>query len=139
MAEGTYNPDLVTALDRVRFAVGDTDVEADAAIKPDEEYLAVIAAEDTEPGAIATMATALAAQVMQDPDSYSESGGISLKWSERIKTWLKIAENAAAHAIAAVEGTGSTMPSRPTRYAGPYLSEYRRPDYWPFWTGDHYS
>lgn len=138
MATGTYNPDLLTALYRVRFAVGDTTVADDAAIKPDEEYLAVIAAEDSEEAAVATMATALAAQVMQDPDSYSESGGISLTWKDRIKTWLSIAKDATARAETAVAGAGETTSSRATRHSGPVRAEYSRPENWPFWTGDRY-
>lgn len=132
MASGTYDPTLAAALDRVRFAVGDTDVEDDAAIKPDEEYLAVIAAQETETGAIAEMARALATQVMQDPDSYSETGGISIKWSERIKTWMAIYENMTAR-TASVDETGATRSVRPTRHTTTWLAEYRRPE---FWTGD---
>lgn len=138
MAIGTYNPELETALDRVRFAVGDTTVEDDAAIKPDEEYLAVIAAEETEQAAIATMATALAAQVMQDPDSYSESGGISITWKDRIKTWLDIAKTASERAAVAADGAGQTSSSRATRYSAAARAEYLRPETWPFWTGDRY-
>lgn len=136
----TYDPTLASALDRVRFAVGDIDVvdtgDGSPALKPDEEYLAVLAVEDTEQGAVATMAMALAAQVMQDPDSYSESGGISLKWSERIKTWLKISEDAGIRAGTSPTSAGSTQSSRPTRRRNPDCPEYRRPDSWPFWTGD---
>lgn len=125
MATGTYDPTLATALDRVRFAVGDVDVEDDAAIKPDTEYDAVILANDSEQGAIAEMARALAAQVMQDPDSYSESGGISIRWGERIKTWLALADTASARAEASGAGAGMTMGSRATRGAT-LLPEYGR-------------
>lgn len=134
----TYDPTHESALDRVRFAVGDTDVSVDedtgesSALKPDTEYLAAIARNDTEQGAIAEMARALAAQVMQEPDKYSEAGGISLSWSDRIKTWLALADSADARAAANGASYGVTNARKPTRgeLAG---VEYRR-DPWSKWS-----
>lgn len=127
----TYDPTHLSVLDRVRFAVGDTDVSVDEdsgesnALKPDAEYLAAIDRNDIEQGAIAEMARALAAQVMQEPDKYSEAGGISLSWSDRIKTWLALADNADARAAASNVSYGVTNARKPTR--GTYTeSEYRR-------------
>lgn len=135
----TYDQDLPAALDRVRFQVGDTVVGPDddgveQALKPDEEYLAVIALTSSESEAIAVMAEALATQVMQDPDSYSESGGISVSWSNRIRTWMSIAEAYRARALTAVSTYGTTLAHRPKRDqdADP---EYRR-SYQRFWRYD---
>lgn len=136
----TYDEDLLTALDRTRFTLGDTVVGLDddgneQALKQDEEYLAVIAASDSESEAIAIMAEALATQVMQDPDSYSESGGISVSWSSRIKTWLTLAEQYRSRAAVATSTYGSTMSRRPKR--DPDVDpEYRRSYQRRWWRTD---
>lgn len=123
----SYNNNLLTALDRIRFTLGDTNVDpAENALKPDEEYLAVIDGADSEAEATALMAEALATQVMQDPDSYSESGGISVSWSSRIKTWLAIAESYRARANVAASTYGQTVFRRPKRDPD-FDPEYRRP------------
>jgi hypothetical protein len=132
----TYDQTLPAALDRVRFTVGDTIVGLDTqgneqAIKPDEEYLAILDAAASESEAIALVAEALATQMMQDPDSYSESGGISVSWSSRIKTWLALAESYRARSSVAVSSYGATMSHKPNRDCD-LDPEYRR-SYLHFW------
>lgn len=131
----SYDNSLATVLDRIRFTLGDTDVDPETnALKPDEEYLAVIAATASEEEAIALMAEALATQIMQDPDSYSESGGISVSWTQRIKTWLALADQYRTRATTSVSTYGQTLSHRPKRDpdADP---EYRRTYRW-WWRHD---
>lgn len=140
----TYSPALATPLDRIRFTLGDTDVSVDEtsgesnALKPDEEYLAVIALYSNEDEATATMAEALAAQVAQDPSSYSEGGGISLSWNERIRTWLAIAERLRTKLALAASATasGGSVSVRPSRWGDDRLGEYEAPRF-NRWSNDY--
>ena len=105
----TFNPLLATALDRIRRAVGDTDVEPDTnALRTDEEIVAVVDRTADERLAIIEIASGLAVQYAQLPDSISDEG-TTISWRERVKTWLAIADTlrktlaaeAAADALAA--------------------------------------
>jgi hypothetical protein len=83
----TYDDTLPTARDRARRAVGDTDV--DLALEQDETYDAAITLYGEDLGT-AVMAEGLAAKFAQEPDSISDDTG-SVRWSERVKTWIAIA------------------------------------------------
>lgn len=83
-----YNPQLLTALDRVRFALGDI---ATTELFPDATYTALLAAyNNNEVLAIQAGARALAAYYATQPTQVA-SNGSSLTWGERIKQWNTIA------------------------------------------------
>ena len=88
----TFDPLLGTPTDRVRAAIGDRG--PDDWQRSDEEIVATV---DLEGGdeilATAVLCEELAAEYAKRIDSYSESGGISVRWGERIRTWLALAEN----------------------------------------------
>jgi hypothetical protein len=60
--------------------------------------------------ALAQLAEALVAEYGQKPDEYSESGGIRIKWGQRVKAWQAIADSARAGDISA---PGTVQISRP--------------------------
>jgi len=88
----TFDPTKQTPKDRVRAAIGDRG--PDDWQRSDEEIVATV---DLEGGdeilATAVLCEELAAEYAKRIDSYSESGGISVRWGERIRTWLALAEN----------------------------------------------
>lgn len=95
----SYDNTLFTALDRVRHALGDTDI--DAPLRDDDTIEAVLILAGTTPDAtvvteaetvaIVDLASALAVEYARKPDSYSKSGGISVTWRERVKAWQTLA------------------------------------------------
>lgn len=114
---------LASAKDRIRFAVADTDVP-DGALRQDEQYVAVLSLAGSEDLATAQMAESLAAEFAQKPDSYSESGGISVRWSERVKTWLSLASGIRTSLTAAAGGQGGVSGQMVRVPDGGYPSEY---------------
>lgn len=119
----SFSPTLDTAKDRMRDALGDRDVP-DGALRQDEEYVARLSLAGSEALATAQMAIGLASEFAQKPDSYSESGGISVRWSERIKTWLALADTL-QKALATTAGAGGGVSGQMVRVPdGGYPSEY---------------
>ena len=103
----TFDVSLGDPVSRVRAAIGDRDVP-DNALRSDEEIDATIALSGgDELLATAILAEGLAAEYAQRVDAYSESGGISVRWSERVKTWLAIA-SAARSQSATGSGAGES-------------------------------
>lgn len=100
----TYDNTLPTAKDRMRFALGDTNVAAP--LEQDETYAAALAQNGEKLGQ-AVMAEALAARYAQRPDSLS-SDGDSITWRERVKTWLALATRLRAEVAAGISG-GATF------------------------------
>jgi hypothetical protein len=127
----TFDASLSGPVDRMRHAVGDTDVTVAAdALRQDETYeaylgfysvsLAATAPSAGEWKATRDMLRALAAEVAQDPDTYG-SPTLRVQWGERIKTWLSLADTLDKQ-IALVVGNGAVVGSQiPTR--GVYLTE----------------
>lgn len=89
----TYSTALTNTSDHIRFALADTDVTN--AILSDEEINAKISAYGFSE-ALAQCADAIATKLAQEPDSYSEDGGISISYKSRIDAMNKIAEKARA-------------------------------------------
>lgn len=86
-----YDPTLATAIDRVRFAVGDT---AATPLLPDATYTALIATYG-ESGAAGQAAGALAVLFAQKPGSVTLPNGLSVSWASRVSAWQRIASGAA--------------------------------------------
>jgi hypothetical protein len=92
----SFSDDLFTALDRVRAAIGDRDI--DAQLRSDEEIEAVLIAAGTTADTVEINASAEAAAAMKlagdlyreyarKPTSYSKAGGISVSWGNRVAAW----------------------------------------------------
>lgn len=94
----TFDPALGTPLDHIRLALGDHHSDSVAGPVTDPLLLdAVIQAKVDALGyveALAQLAESLAARFAQQPDEYSESGGLRFKWSERVTQWLELARRA---------------------------------------------
>lgn len=111
----TYHDNLDRTLDKVRAALGDVtvglndaDPPVEQALRSDEYYLAQIAIYSTDwRYAAADAAESLAAEYGQSPDSYSESGELSVSWRERVKTWLELATRLRAQAARDAESASA--------------------------------
>jgi len=101
----TFDASLSTAKDRLRFALGDTDVTQPAA--QDETYVAVLAlnAADEQLAAI-QMADSLILRYAQLPDVVDVDGAIKVSWKDRIPAWEQLA--ARLRAITGAPGGAST-------------------------------
>lgn len=123
----TFDLTLSTPTDRMRAAVGDRDVP-DNALRADEEYEATYAlAGGDERLAIAIVAEGLAAEYCQRVDSFSESGGISVRWGDRVKTWLALASGIRdSLAAGATAGSGMTAAVLVRVPDGGWASQYVR-------------
>lgn len=120
----TFDLTLPTIKDRMRAALGDRDVP-DGALRQDEEYYAQLAISGDEALATAVMAEGLAVEYARRVDAFSESGGISVRWGERVKTWLALAKAirdsyVVSHASGGVDAVA-------IRAGGFVTSEYVRP------------
>lgn len=114
----TFDNTLPTALDRMRYALGDIVVAA--ALEQDETYAANLAIHG-EPIGTAVMAEALAARFAQEPDSFS-GDGTSITWRERVKTWLALATRIRQEEAAASSGgAGSILGARGDETASEYV------------------
>jgi len=122
----SFSTGLETATDRMRAALGDRDCTHP--LRQDEEYEANLALAGDELLATAVMAEGLAAEFAQRVDAYSESGGISVRWSERVKTWLALAKGIRDGLAAAIGGGQlATVEAVAVRANGGCGSEYVRP------------
>jgi len=87
----TFDNTLATPLDRVRRNVGDTNTALP--LREDEEILAVLTMYGgDEAAATAAVASGLAVEYAQRPDSISDDG-TTITWRERVKAWVGIAES----------------------------------------------
>ena len=86
----TFNPSLLTEIDRMRDALGDINVAAPFA--PDETYLARLeeAAGDWRLAG-AAMARSFASRAINSPTSFTAVGDVAVSWADRANAWLKIA------------------------------------------------
>jgi len=112
----TYDPTLATARDRLRFALGDTNVAAP--LEADTTYDAAIAWHG-ETGAMRAMAEGLASRFAQKPDRISD-GDFSVSWGERVKAWRALA--AGDGAATGSRAAGTVQATR----GGEVTSEYVR-------------
>lgn len=101
----TFDARLPTAKDRLRFALGDTDVTQPAA--QDETYVAVLAlhAADEQLAAI-QMADSLILRYAQQPDVVDVDGAIKVSWRDRLPAWRELA--ARLRAITGAPGATAT-------------------------------
>lgn len=129
----TYDPNLSTDADLMRFKVGDSVVGLDAsgteqALRPDAEYLALLALHGDWRLAAADMAESLASQYAQEPDSFSASGDMSVSWKERVKQWQWLAQTLRSEVAAEVAATSGIISVGTTRFdAVKWQQEYRDP------------
>lgn len=125
----SFNPTLMTAIDRVRFAVGDVQ---SAELLPDDTYAAILAGFDgDERKTTLQIAEFLIVRYAQEPDKVDLDGGkTSAAWSERIKAWRRLADQIRAEFAQAVVTTqgGGAGTRRVSRFDDGRGSEYRRPD-----------
>lgn len=112
----SFDPQLDTALDRVRFALGD--VTTPDHLLEDETIQATITARGEEP-AIAYLAHGLATKLAYQPDSVSIPGGPSIRFS-RVQALQK---------TAAATGGGATVSAAGSR-GEDTIAEYARPEWW---------
>jgi hypothetical protein len=122
----SFDPTLPTAKDRVRDAIGDRDPAE--WLRSNEEIEARLFQLADELLTVVVMAEGLAAEYARRIDSYSESGGVSVRWSKRVETWLEIAKAGRAQiAEATATGTTATINTAAIRVGpGGYDSEYVR-------------
>lgn len=123
----TYNPELVTPLDRMRFTLGDIYVPE---LRPNESYAALLLTY-SEPVATMLMAESLASEYAQNPSSVSV-GGVSVSYASLVSNWQAIAKRIRDEVAAGGGGSGDV-----TGFASVVVerfprddSEYRRPDDW---------
>lgn len=103
----TYDPNIDTPLDRVRFLIGDTNTNA--RLFSDEEIRAILAAEpDTESAAVELLLS-LAARLSTLVDK--SVGDLRISYSQRAANYRQMAKDLATRSAA---GTGSI----PVPYAG---------------------
>lgn len=97
----TYDPTLTTALDRMRFHLGDTTVvPEESALVPDETYTALLTLQG-EALATATLAEGLAARFAQEPGLVTVNGK-TISWKDRVSTWLELARRLRADGASAL-------------------------------------
>jgi len=92
----TYNPLLASPLDRLRFALGDTDITA--ALLPDQTYLAVFGQVDNEDEQQAQLilARGLIAWAANQPTRVEVAGeGGTVSWGDRLVGWRAIVDRLA--------------------------------------------
>lgn len=126
----TYNPALLTDIDRMRNILGDVNVEVPYA--DDETYTArLLLASGSWKLAAASMARSFAARSINDVTSFSAGSDVSVSWTDRAAAWLKIAqslEEDAARDIDPDAGANQTWWDATTTRAGKRIrSEYARP------------
>lgn len=83
----TYDSTLGATKDRVRFRLGDTDV--DDALLSDEEIAAVIALKSTEDAACLYLAKGLLARYGREPVKVTQDGQ-TLDFSARVGVWKEL-------------------------------------------------
>lgn len=113
----SYNPDLDTALDRVRFALGD--VSQAGALLADEEigyYLDTVGL--SEDATVGTLASALLVRYGRSPKSVRWADGTTLDFSASIDVWKRLE----AKFYPGAGGYRISKPARPQDLAGPEYS-----------------
>jgi hypothetical protein len=99
----TYDPLQLTARDRARFYVGDTDMTKP--LLQDEEYDAQLIQYEFS-SALAEILESLANKFSSYPDEYDEQGRIRVSWRNRGQAWL-------ANAKRLREQSGAPAPTSP--------------------------
>lgn len=101
----TFDPTLPTHKDHIRLLLGDIHNSGTAGVVEnalrEDEVIEALLTQCSFSETVARLADSLVAEFGQRPDSYSESGGLSIKWSERVQTWKELAQKARAGLIQA--------------------------------------
>lgn len=109
----TYKTTLATARDRIRFALGDTDVTS--ALLSDQEIAAALSAKGSEDAATTYLARGLVAKFANQPNHVT-ADGVTLDYSERIAIWREVAQ--AAQAVTTGGGFRIRRVARPQLIGG---------------------
>ena len=125
-AVGSYNPALITPLDRVRHLIGDTQAPW---LRDDTTILSLLAT-NSETGTVAILAEGLASEFALQPSNVSIPGGPGLTWGDRVKRLSDLAGRMRAVEIAASNAVttarlGSFAPVRGEPVD--VVPEYQRP------------
>jgi hypothetical protein len=118
----TFHPELDRAIDRLRLRVGDVDVEH--SLMDDSTYTGAVDAYG-ENTAAAYLAASLIALFGQLPVRVDEEGK-TLDFSERIRAWQVIIDQASGGTIVGVSSVGSFSVTLAQRYAPTTVDEYGR-------------
>lgn len=107
----TYDPNLGSVRDRLRFLLGDTDTGNP--INPDETYDAVLAMHNNhEKRAALTLLDGMINRFAQLPNETATDGGqYRVKWTDRVKAWQELRARLAAELAA--ENPSPTAPKFP--------------------------
>lgn len=134
-AIATYRAALPTARDRLRFAVGDTNVAA--ALLVDVTYDAILAGvNNDERLATVVVCDALISRYAQEPTRAEITGVESAEWRDRLSAWKGLAARLRAEATQeATRAQGTFSVQRPQRYdeeVGEYTRQRRHlpPEGW---------
>lgn len=102
-----YSDTLATPVDRIRFAVQDTD---DAApLLTENTYAALYDLyDDSEPRATVAAAEALIAKFAREPDTVEITGAVKVAWKYRLDAWRELANGLRAELGLAVVGATDT-------------------------------
>lgn len=122
----SYDPGLVTARDRVRFAVGDTNSTAE--LLGDETYDALLAGTaGDESKATVQAAEYLIVRFAQEPDKLDLDGGkTAAEWGERIGAWRRLADRLRAELLDYAQRVQHGVRTQRVSRFEPATSEYSR-------------
>lgn len=121
----TFDATAQTDKDWIRRQIGDAIGLPDGALRQDEEIYAVLVRHDGDKFlAMAELAAGLAVEFAEKPDSFSESGGVSVRWGERVKQWNAVA--LIGRTQAALSTSGMAVSLATTRGGDDGTSEYVR-------------
>lgn len=125
VVEGSFDPNLISVVDRMRSKVGDIGPEF---LIPDVTYQAQLNLETDWRLATAAIADQLASMFSKKPSSYTAVGDFSSSWVDRGAAWRKLADQLRS-TVAAESGSGSTghIAVAPTRGDEMGDWEYTRP------------
>lgn len=88
----TFDVNIVSATDRMRLDIGDTDVTA--ALWQDETYTGMLARYDgSEDRATLAIAEASLIRFAQQPDSVEVTGAVKVAWKSRLAAWRDLANS----------------------------------------------
>lgn len=120
----TYHEAQDRALDRLRYLLGDYDMNAP--LLPDLTYLAILAQQFSDERLTAIqIGDGLLAKYALMPTSMSNSTGESIAWANRLKYWSSLVARLRAEiALAATPNSFDVL--RPTRPGCDDRAEYRR-------------
>ncbi len=85
----TFDPALSSMRDKIRLLLGDTDTEN--ALLQDATIDAALV-DYSYRKAVILLAQSLIAIAGQQPSDYSESGGVTLRWADRVAGWRSVIE-----------------------------------------------